>query len=453
MCRPRLLPTDLMGGELKIRYAWCSKMMPPFELSMRRHFYVLACALLVSGCATKSHEWQQHTEDEFPTRVNWIISQVGNVLDAKRGLRYGTWTVTSDKGGPLATYQCPQGGICEINISNLQCQQATGGQTACELVLYKNAICELVIPEKKETLEIGCPIQVALKPKGEGETASPKEAAATAAAAAAAAAAAKGAQEAAGVAPPPAPKAAQEAAGAAPPTPKAPQGATPPAKAAQEPPPITPATEAKGAAPKEAAAAAAASEQAKGRSVGGDFVFGLRAGLIVPTQQILENLSSGTSVGPLINLEGYYVLTEWVRVGMMLEWQRYKINGRGAEVGTLSTFSFLPAVEFRPTRDLMRNTVGFEWLIPYASLGAGVNVHSFSNGAQLGNESISFPNTFALRVAGGFDFPITSNLAVNTEMAWKKDSGSFERSALTGGLTGDYNASSLMFLFGLRFHF
>ncbi len=420
---------------------------------MRQLFCALACALLVSGCVTKSHEWQQHTEDEFPTRVNWIISQVGNVLDAKRGLRYGTWMVTSDKGGPLATYQCPQGGICEINISNLQCQQATGGQTACELVLYKNAICELVIPEKKETLEIGCPIQVALKPKGEGETASPKEAAATAAAAAAAAAAAKGAQEAAGVAPPPAPKAAQEAAGAAPPTPKAPQGATPPAKAAQEPPPITPATEAKGAAPKEAAAAAAASEQAKGRSVGGDFVFGLRAGLIVPTQQILENLSSGTSVGPLINLEGYYVLTEWVRVGMMLEWQRYKINGRGAEVGTLSTFSFLPAVEFRPTRDLMRNTVGFEWLIPYASLGAGVNVHSFSNGAQLGNESISFPNTFALRVAGGFDFPITSNLAVNTEMAWKKDSGSFERSALTGGLTGDYNASSLMFLFGLRFHF
>ena len=150
MCRPRLLPTDLMGGELKIRCAPYSKMMLPFELGMRRHFYALACALLVSGCATKSHEWQQHTEDEFPTRVNWIISQVGNVLDAKRGLRYGTWTVTSDKGGPLATYQCPQGGICEINISNLQCQQATGGQTACELVLYKNAICELVVPEKKK---------------------------------------------------------------------------------------------------------------------------------------------------------------------------------------------------------------------------------------------------------------------------------------------------------------
>src|SRR5689334_10957676 len=186
MCRPQLLPTDLMGGELKIRYAWCSKTMPPFKFSMRRHFFALACALILSGCATKSLEWQQHTEDEFPTRVNWIISQVGNVMDAKRGLRYGTWTVTSGKGGPLATYQCPQDGICEINISNLQCKQSTGGQTACELVLYKNAICELVIPEKKETLEIGCPIQVALEPKGKGETPTAEQAAATAAAAAAA---------------------------------------------------------------------------------------------------------------------------------------------------------------------------------------------------------------------------------------------------------------------------
>ena len=410
--------------------------MPSLEIGIPQRLCALVCALLISGCAAKSHEWQRHTEDEFPTRVNWIISQVGNVLDAKRGLRYGTWTVTSGEGGPLANYQCPQGGICEINISNLQCQQSTGRSAACELILYKNAICELVVPEKRETLEIGCPIEVALKPKGEGVTPSPQEAAAATAAAAAAAATAKGAQEAAGVAPT---------------APKAPEEVTvlpsTEAKAVEEPATMTPATETKAAAPPPAPAAA--SEQAKGRSVGGDFVFGLRAGLIVPTQQILENLSSGTSTGPLVNLEGYYVLREWVRLGLMFEWQRYKINARDAEVGTLTTFSMLPVVELRPTRDLMRNTVGFEWVIPYASLGAGLNVHSFSNGAQLGNDSVSFANTFAIRVAGGFDFPITSNLAVNTEMAWKRDSGNFERN----GLTGDFNASSLMFLFGLRVHF
>ena len=63
--------------------------------------------------------------------------------------------------------------------------------------------------------------------------------------------------------------------------------------------------------------------------------------------------------------------------------------------------------------------------------------------------SVSFADTFALRVAGGLDFPITSHLAVNGEVAWKKDSGNFERN----GLNGDFNASSLMFLFGLRVHF
>jgi hypothetical protein len=390
---------------------------------MRQHFYAFAFALLISGCATHplDLEWQRHTEEDYPARVNWIISQVGNVLDAKRGLRYGPWTVTSGEGGPSATYQCPQGGICEINISNLQCQQSTGGSAPCQLILYKNAICELYIPERRETLGIGCPIQVALKQKGEGETPSPEEAAATAASAAAAAATAKGAQEAAGV-PPTAPKGGEEAAT------------------------ITPATEAKGAVSQKAPAAA--SEQAKGQSVAGNFVLGLRAGVIVPTQQILENLSSGTSAGPLVNLEAYYVLREWVRLGLMFEWQRYKINARDAEVGTLTTFSMLPAVEFRPSRDMMRG-LGIAWLIPYASAGAGLNVHSFSNGARLGNESVSFSNTFALRLAGGLDFPITSHLAVNGEVAWKKDSGNFERS----GLEGDFNASSLMFLFGLRVRF
>jgi len=410
--------------------------LPAPKQFMRQYSCALACALLIAGCTTtESLEWQQHTKDEYPTRVNWIISPLGNVLDAKRGLRYGNWTVTSGEGGPYATYQCPQDGICEINISNLQCQQSTGGPASCELILYKNAICELYIPEKRETLEIGCPINVALKPKGEGETASPEEAAATAAAAAAAAATAKGAQEAAGVAPT-APKAPQEAI-----------GATPTPTGAEEAPTITPATEAKGAPSQKAPAAA--SEQAKGQSVAGDFVLGLRAGAIVPTQQILENLSSGTSAGPLVNLEAYYVLREWVRLGLMFEWQRYTINARDAEVGTLTTYSMLPVVEFRPTRDFMRNNIGFEWLIPYASAGAGLNIHSFSNGARLGNEPVSFSNTFALRVAGGLDFPITSHLAVNGEVAWKRDSGTFERS----GLEGDFNASSLMFLFGLRGRF
>jgi opacity protein-like surface antigen len=97
----------------------------------------------------------------------------------------------------------------------------------------------------------------------------------------------------------------------------------------------------------------------------------------------------------------------------------------------------------------MRSGLGFAWVIPYASVGAGINVHSFDNATRLGNESVSFPSTFAFRVAGGLDFPITPNLAVNGEVAWKHDSGTFQ----ANGVDNNFNASPLMFLFGLRVHF
>ena len=142
------------------------------------------------------------------------------------------------------------------------------------------------------------------------------------------------------------------------------------------------------------------------------------------------------------------MLREWVRLGMMFEWHQYDISSGANQIGTLSTYSLLPVVEFRPTRDMMRS-LGFEWVIPYASVGTGVNLHSFSNATRLGNEPVSFPSTFAFRVAGGLDFPITSHLAVNGEIAWKTDSGTFERS----GVDNNFNASPLMFLFGLRVHF
>ena len=400
---------------------------------MRLALLAVACLLAMSGCAsTDSREWQQRTEKDFPAGVNSIITQLGNVLDANSGLGYGSWTVTFGEGGPYATYQCPKDGICEIKVSNLQCSQFGSEGTPCQLILYKNAICEVIIPDKRKTFEIGCPLDVALKPKGEGVPAAAEDAAGAAASAAAAAAAAKRSQEAAGVAPS-APKGAGEA--------RAPGSA----------PKSTEQAAAAPAQPKKPsqAAASAPKEQAKGQSVAGDFVFGARAGVVVPTQQILENVSSGTSVGPLVNLEGYYVLREWVRLGVMLEWHQFNVSTGDVKLGTLNTYSFLPTVEFRPTREMMRQGLGFAWVIPYASLGAGVNVHSFSNATQLGNASVSFPSTGAFRVAGGLDFPITQNLAINTEIAWKRDSGTFE----TGGRESNFNASPLMFLFGLRVHF
>ena len=350
---------------------------------MRRYLAACACALMVSGCATDSLLWQRHTEHDFPAQVHSVKTRLGNVLDAKHRLAYGSWTVSFGEGQPYASYHCPQNTNCEIIISNLRCDRSTGGSASCELKLYDNATCKLVIPETREAIEILCPLDVALEPKSQGDKDQTNNA----------------------------PPHKQETA--------APEKST-----------------------------VVAPKEAEGQYLPRGLVLGLRTGAAIPTSKVLENVANHTSVGPLVNVEALYALREWVRVGIMFEWHRHSIDLRGPHFGTLNIFSLLPTVEFRPTREAMRER-GLEWIIPYASLGTGINVHSFSNGVRLGNAPVSFSNTFALRLASGLDFPITSHLALNTEVAWNRDSGSYKRS----GAEADFNASSLNFLIGLRAQF
>lgn len=350
---------------------------------MRQYLSAFACALMVFGCATDSLLWQRYTENDFPARVNSVTTQLGNVLDAKNELGYRTWTVKFGEGKPYASYNCPQNTICAIIISNLRCDHSAGGSASCELKLYDNATCELVILETGETLKIQCPLNVSLEPKSKGDKDQTNNALLKK----------------------------QEAA-----SPE--EGTVVPPK------------------------------KAEGQYLPRGLVVGLRAGVAIPTQTVLDNLGSRTSVGPLVNFEALYALREWVRLGIMFEWHQHDIDVGGPQIGTLNIFSLLPTVEFRPTRKWMRDR-GFEWFIPYASLGTGINFHSFSDAPPLGDAPVSFSNTFALRLASGFDFPITSNLAFNTEVAWNRDSGSYK----LRGAEADFNASSLNFLIGLRAQF
>jgi hypothetical protein len=350
---------------------------------MRQHLFALACALMVSGCATDSLLWQRYTENDFPARVHSVETRLGNVLDAKNELTYGSWTISFGEGNPYASYNCPQDASCAIIISNLRCEHSAGGHAPCELKLYHNATCKLVIPETGEAIEIRCPVAVSLEPKSKGDKDKTNIAL-------------------------------LEKQGAASPE----EGTVVPSK------------------------------KAEGQYLPRGLVLGLRAGVAIPTQKVLDNLGNGTSVGPLVNFEALYALREWVRVGVMFEWHRHDINLWGPQFGTLNIFSLLPTVEFRPTHKWMRDQ-GFEWFIPYASLGTGINFHSFSNATLLGNEPVSFSDTFALRLASGVDFPITSQWAFNTEVAWNRDSGSYKRS----GAEADFNASTLNVLIGLRVQF
>ena len=367
---------------------------------MRRCLFAFACGLMVFGCTTDSFLWQRYTENDFPTQVQSVTTNLGGIVDAKNRVTYGSWTVGFGEGEPYASYNCSLYAICEIIISNLRCDHPAGGSVPCELKLKNDATCKLVIPERQEAFPIGCPLFVALEPKSKGDKDKP-------------------------------PIALLEKQKA--PSPK--EGAV-----------VAPKEEQKAPLPKEGAVVAP--KETESRYLPRGLVLGLRAGVAIPTQTVLDNLSNDTNVGPLVNVEALYALREWVRVGLMFEWHQHDINLNGPQFGTLNTFSLLPTVEIRPTREAMRDR-RIEWFIPYASLGTGINIHSFSNASPLGNRPVSFSDTFALRLAGGVDFPLTSQLALNTEVAWNRDSGTYKLS----GAEADFNASSLNLLIGLRVQF
>jgi hypothetical protein len=52
-------------------------------------------------------------------------------------------------------------------------------------------------------------------------------------------------------------------------------------------------------------------------------------------------------------------------------------------------------------------------------------------------------------VATGFDIAIDSKWALNTELAWNRDSGTYK----FNGVQADFNASSLNLLMGVRVQF
>lgn len=174
----------------------------------------------------------------------------------------------------------------------------------------------------------------------------------------------------------------------------------------------------------------------------GQWMLGLRAGFAPLTQSLTFN--SSTDVGPLVNVQGMYGLAKWVSVGFMVEWERHEVDQDRPhlELGHQNTVSLLPTVEVRPGR------VGP--IAPYVSMGFGVNVNSFAEHRRLSGTTISPSHNFAWRLAWGADYFVTSRLALNTEMAYKRNNGDV---TINGAEIDDWNASSFGVLFGLRAFF
>ena len=171
----------------------------------------------------------------------------------------------------------------------------------------------------------------------------------------------------------------------------------------------------------------------------GKWLLGFRAGFAPLTQELRTNFS--TDVGSLVNVQGMYSLNKWVLVGLTVEWERHGIDQERPprDLGHMDTVSLLPTVEVRPGR--------LGPVAPYASMGFGVNVNSFSESDNISGTTISPSNNFAWRLAWGADYFLTSALALNAEMAYKINDGHV---TINGVQSGDWNASSFGFLFGVR---
>jgi len=177
-----------------------------------------------------------------------------------------------------------------------------------------------------------------------------------------------------------------------------------------------------------------------GGATPGQWYFGARVGPSPLTQSLNSNLDSAT--GPTLNFQGMYGVTNWLAVGLMLEWERHGIDQERPrrDLGSLDTVTLLPTVEVRPGH--------LGALYPYASMGLGVNVNSFSEDSSAPRVSPS--NNFAFRLAAGGDYFITKTIALNTEFAWKRNDGHAE---IGGVRTNDWNASSFAWLIGVRWFY
>jgi opacity protein-like surface antigen len=106
------------------------------------------------------------------------------------------------------------------------------------------------------------------------------------------------------------------------------------------------------------------------------------------------------------------------------------------------TVSVLPTVELRPIK--------YGPITPYVNMSFGVNVNRFGESSAIGGTRISPSNTFAWRLGWGGDYMLNKQLALNAEMAYKRND---EYATINGNVRNDLNASSFGFLVGAKSFF
>ncbi|HET6371294.1 MAG TPA: hypothetical protein VFG95_08855 [Nitrospiria bacterium] len=201
---------------------------------------------------------------------------------------------------------------------------------------------------------------------------------------------------------------------------------------------------------------------AAAQSTPGKWAVGVRGGAAFFHQDVTEDLSGKT--GPIIGGDVLYRFTDIFSLGLDVEWERHNFEVLGLDAGYSTTVSIIPFVEIHP--------VGTKAILPYASLGVGLNVNAFHPHppvtvltdnlppqlivaiSQLSLDKVDLDNTPAIKISAGVDLFATQRVAVNTEIGWKRNSGNGEFCNPFGGCKNDnWKADTYTVLMGLRYYF
>ncbi|MHB8481449.1 MAG: hypothetical protein ACYDBV_01740 [Nitrospiria bacterium] len=187
---------------------------------------------------------------------------------------------------------------------------------------------------------------------------------------------------------------------------------------------------------------------------------GVRFGPSFTTQDIADQTTG--DLGPVLNYNISYGLSDRFLMGLNLEWEKHRIKDRpsGFYFGDESTLSIIPTIEYHIIGVSTQQLINYS---PYILGGIGVNINSFSESDNLNTAcapiacKISPKNTLALKIGGGIDFFITSNLALNGEMDLKMNNGTADISGNYSGFTSTSSADNQMtvfsFLLGARYYY
>jgi len=182
---------------------------------------------------------------------------------------------------------------------------------------------------------------------------------------------------------------------------------------------------------------------------------GVRGGPSVLTQNAasISGMAVEGNVGPIVSGSILYGLSDALLVGIDVEWGTQTLDISGSDIGDSTTYSIMTFIE---------DHAGTKPLSPYILFGLGANINALDLNSTFnaackqtfgGSCNAKLDTTLAFKVAGGIDYFVIPNLALNTEVGYIYNSGNMTVTVPVGSEKKSFNGSVFSALFGIRYFF